>query len=71
MKRHPFDPVSFVFGVLFLGVGLPLMMSDTDFSFLDGTWMFPAFLIFAGVVILVTARGSKTSNDDLTEQPFD
>ena len=70
MKRHPFDPVSFVFGVLFLGVGLPLMMSDTDFSFVDGTWLFPAFLIFAGVVILVTARGSKTPRDDSTEQPF-
>lgn len=64
MKRHEFDPLSFIFGLLFVGVSLPMLMSDSDFSFLDGRWIFPAFLIFAGVIVLVSARTSSSSSED-------
>ena len=64
MKRHAFDPLSFVFGLLFVGVSLPLLYSDSYFSLLKGTWIFPALLIFAGVVVLISANASSSSNDD-------
>lgn len=67
MKRHLFDPFSFVFGLLFLGLGLPLLLTESDLSFLDETWMFPAFLIFMGVVVLISARGSARTGDDTDE----
>ncbi len=71
MKHHSFDPVSFVFGLLFLGLGIPVLVSDSDFSFLDGTWMFPAFLVFAGVVVLITAQRSASPQDDPDSQQLD
>lgn len=71
MKRHPFDALSFVAGLLFLGLGVPLLVSDADFSFCDGTWIFPAFLILAGVVVLISARSSASSSDEADSQPFD
>ncbi|MCP4305388.1 MAG: hypothetical protein GY926_23485 [bacterium] len=64
MKRHEFDPLSFIFGLLFVGVSLPLLYADSDFSFLKGNWVFPAFLVFAGVVILISAKASSGSKDD-------
>lgn len=69
MKRHPFDPLSFIFGMLFLLGGVPLLISDSGFTFLDGKWIFPGFLVLAGVVVLATAQFSKR-DDDETEDPF-
>jgi len=59
VKKHPFDAVSFVFGILFLGFGLPLLLSDSDLSGLKASWLFPAFLVFAGVVLLISTSGSS------------
>lgn len=67
MKKHPFDPLSFVFGILFLGFGLPLLLSDSDLSGLNATWVFPAFLVFAGVVLLVSTSGSSKADDSDSE----
>lgn len=58
MKKHPFDALSFVFGILFLGFGLPLLLSDSDLSGLNANWVFPTFLVFAGVVLLVSTRST-------------
>lgn len=56
MKQHAFDPVAFVFGLLFLGIGLPLLFSESGLSALEGRWILPAFLIVAGGVMLATTR---------------
>jgi hypothetical protein len=56
MKRHDFDPVSFVFGLLFVAVGLPLMFSESGLAAFEGRWVFPAFLIIAGGIVLANAR---------------
>ena len=69
MKKHRFDPLSLIFGLLFLLGGVPLLLSDSGLEFLDGRWVFPAFLIAAGVIVLATARLSKSEDDD-EEDPF-
>lgn len=56
MKKHPFDSVSFVFGVLFLLAGIPLILSDSGFHLFEQKWVFPAFLVVAGLVILLSSR---------------
>lgn len=56
MKQHSFDPFAFVFGLLFVGVGLPLLLSDSGFSAFKGRWTLPAFLILAGAVVLATTQ---------------
>jgi hypothetical protein len=56
MKSHPFDAVSFFFGALFLLGGIPLVVSDSGFDFLGYRWVFPAFLVTIGVVVLLTSQ---------------
>ncbi len=70
MKKHRFDPVAFIFGLLFLGLSAPLIFSDADFTLVDGTWVFPAFLVFAGLVVLISAKNSSGPDDDSDSQPF-
>lgn len=70
MKRHPFDPVSFIFGLLFLGFAAPLLFSNADFNFLDRTWVFPTFLVVAGLIVLISAKNSSRPDDDSDSEPF-
>lgn len=69
MKKHRFDPLSFIFGLLFLLGGLPLLISSSGLDFLDSSWVFPAFLVIAGVIVLTTAQFSKRTSDD-EDDPF-
>ena len=60
MKRHRFDPLSFVFGVTFLAVSLVcspwLHWTDpSSVSVYVLRWIGIGFLLFLGVVLLATA----------------
>ncbi|MDJ0664812.1 MAG: hypothetical protein QNJ75_09645 [Acidimicrobiia bacterium] len=71
MKRHRFDPLSFIFGMLFLLGGVPLLVSESGFSFFNADWMFPAFLVAAGVIVLATAQFTRRDRDeDTADDPF-
>ena len=60
MHPHPFDPVSFVFGLIFLGLGLTTVFSDEDIAFLEARWIWPALLVTAGLAIVgFTARRGR------------
>jgi hypothetical protein len=52
MKRHSFDIVSFVFGVIFLGLGVTGMFVDENITFLEARWIWPTLLVVAGVAIV-------------------
>jgi hypothetical protein len=64
MKKHPFDSVSFIFGMLFLLGGLPLLVSDTGLHFFEYRWVFPTFLVIAGLVVLVTSQFTDRNHDE-------
>ena len=70
MKRHAFDPLSFIFGLLFLLVGLPLLVSQPGLEVFEGRWVFPAFLVLAGVVVLASAQFSSNDDDETEKDPF-
>ena len=70
MKRHAFDPLSFIFGLLFVLVGLPLLLSESGIEFFEARWVFPAFLVVAGVVVLGTAQFSSNDDNETAEDPF-
>jgi hypothetical protein len=57
MKLHRFDAVSFVFGALFVSIGLLVMLGETS-TLLSG-WLVPAVVIGLGIVILAAAWQSS------------
>ena len=65
MKRHPFDPVAFIFGMIFLAVGIPMAFSDSGLTLFEGRWVAPAVLIVAGVVVLLSTRNKQTQDESV------
>ena len=63
MKRHAFDPVAFIFGMIFLALGVPMAFSDRGLTLFEGRWIAPAVLIVAGVVVLVSTRSRREQDE--------
>lgn len=58
MKLHRFDAVSFVFGAIFVTIGLLVMLGES--STLLSAWLVPAVAIGLGLLLLVAAwQGSR------------
>jgi hypothetical protein len=53
MQRHEFDPVSFVFAMAFVAIGLRLVL--TDESLIRQDWLWPGFLLVSGAVLIAAA----------------
>ncbi len=61
MKRHPFDPVSFVFGLIFvLMAGAAAVNDEIDWDL--APWLIPAAVLMLGIGLLASAL--RTSNDE-------
>jgi hypothetical protein len=54
MRRHNFDPISFILGALFAAVGLTFLFGDTNIGDLHIAVVWPIPLIVIGVLMLVT-----------------
>ncbi len=52
MQRHDFDLISFLFGLLFAGIGASVIAIEEGFDPELGAWLWPALLIVAGFVVL-------------------
>jgi hypothetical protein len=65
VKRHPFDPVAFIFGMIFLALGIPMAFSDRGLTLFEGRWVAPAVLIIAGVVVLVSTRSRQRQDESV------
>jgi hypothetical protein len=57
MKPHPFDPVSFAFGVLFLVIGAALLTGEFDLADLSGRGILVLPVLFLG--LLLVAIGTR------------
>lgn len=63
MKKHRFDPFSFVFGLVFVALATAAALGGTDFDF--EAWVLPASILFLGVgLLLVTIRALTGTPDD-------
>ena len=48
-----------------------MRIASGQFDFFNADWMFPAFLVAAGVVVLATAQFTRRDQDDeAVEDPF-
>lgn len=63
MHRHPFDPVSFVVGIVFLALGLA-SLGGADLG--PGTlrWLVPIVLIVLGVALLLPLLRTPRDPDE-------
>jgi hypothetical protein len=52
MKPHPFDPVSFAFGLLFLAIGVALVTGEFDLADLSGRGIVVLPVLFLGVLFV-------------------
>ena len=52
MKAHPFDPVSFAFGLLFLVTGAALVSGEIDLADLTGRGILVLPVLFIGVLLV-------------------
>lgn len=56
MDRHPLDSVSFLFGLLFTGIGLLLLAGDPDRGSISLAWAGPVMALSVGLVVVLAAR---------------
>ena len=59
MRRHRFDPVSLLFGGLFVLVALVFLLGDPDLTSVRLQWVWPMGVIVLGglIILLALARG--------------
>ena len=68
MKLHRFDAVSFVFGAIFVALGLLVTLGES--STLLSAWLVPAVVIGLGLLMLVAAwQGSRPPAPDEPAPP--
>jgi hypothetical protein len=56
LRRHDFDPIAFIFGLLFTVSGLLFLFGRFDI-FNHTRWLWPGLLVLLGIAVLVGARG--------------
>jgi hypothetical protein len=72
VERHPFDPLSFIFGLLFVIVAVLGLTDLVELTWLDLRWIAPAVLVALGLVLVVTAgRGRSERQLATAETPGD
>jgi hypothetical protein len=73
MGRHDFDPLSFLFGLLFVGVGLVLLGGNPARDVVSLAWSGPAVAVGLGILIVIAVRprsdGKAEPGRDLDASP--
>ncbi|MFO7701174.1 MAG: hypothetical protein R6W79_11290, partial [Acidimicrobiia bacterium] len=62
MKRHAFDPISFVFGILLVAMAAGAVWNDqVDWNI--GVWIFPTAVLVLGIGLLASGIRNTTRSD--------
>jgi len=66
MRRHTFDPISFVLGALFAAIGLTFLFGDADIGDFHLAVVWPLPLILIGLLMLITTIQRRTPREELS-----
>ena len=55
MKRHAFDPFSFVLGLAFAALGLFFLIGDRTAADIGWDWMWPIPVVVLGLLFVISA----------------
>lgn len=64
MTMHRFDPLSFVFGVVFVAVAIVGLIAPELLSFTDLRWIAPGALVVLGALLLALSGRSRADTPD-------
>lgn len=53
MRRHSFDPTSFILGLVVAGLAVVYLVAEAEDRAIDGAWIFPVALIGLGIAAVV------------------
>jgi hypothetical protein len=68
MRPHRFDPLSFVFGIMFLAATVMATTGTLDLNTQTLTWIGAGALLFVGVMTLI---GSRSGDRNRLREPVD
>ena len=71
MKRHEFDPTSFVLGLAFAALGLFFLLGDRTAADIGWRWMWPVPLILLGLLFVISATRRVTAQGDVVPESAD
>lgn len=57
MRKHVFDPASFILGLVIAGVAITYLVAESQDRAVDGAWILPLTLIGLGVAAVVAGLG--------------
>jgi hypothetical protein len=63
MKRHAFDPFSFVFGLAVAGLGLYFLVGNRTAADLGATWIWPFPMLLVGLASVIYAVRAMRQRD--------
>ena len=66
MRRHQFDPLSFVFGAVIASIGFAFLTGHVDLTDLRLTWVWPIPIMVLGLLMLVSARRQEGTAEPAT-----
>ena len=67
MKRHAFDPISFVLGLAFAALGLFFLVGDRTAADIGWKWMWPVPLVVLGLLFVMSAIRRVTAQREVAE----
>jgi hypothetical protein len=59
MYRHPFDLLSAIFGILFMGAALVVLVSGSAVLDWDARWIWPGVVLALGLAMIVSGFGTE------------
>jgi cytochrome c-type biogenesis protein CcmH/NrfF len=71
MKRHEFDPTSFVLGLAFAALGLFFLLGDRTAADIGWKWMWPVPLVLLGLLFVIAATRRVMAQRDVVPESAD
>ena len=62
MERHPFDPISAFFGLVFTAAALGVLFTDEAVFAFEARWFGPLVILALGAILILS--GLRRSEDD-------
>ena len=71
MKRHEFDPTSFVLGLAFAALGLFFLVGDRTAADIGWKWMWPVPVIVLGLLFVISATRRVMAQREVVPESAD